>query len=113
MECTFEEQGDVLKVVLDGRFVAACSDEIRERVTKRAEGFSKIVFDLSKMTHIDSSGLGVLVRLLKQAQEDGVQMRLAGLQPHPQMVFDITKVYRLFEICETVEAAMASFGDNA
>ena len=109
MECTFEETNDVLKIVLDGRFVAACSEEIREQVSKRLENFSKIIFDLSKMTHIDSSGLGVLVQLQKRAQAEDRQIRLVGLQPHPQLVFDITKVYRVFEIFDSTDAAFASF----
>ena len=113
MECTFEDVGDVLKIGLEGRFVAANADEVRERVTKRIANAKKIVFDLSKMAHIDSSGLGVLVQFQKRANAEGIAIRLAGLLPHPRLVFDITKVYRVFEICETVDLAMASFSNQA
>lgn len=111
MECSFEEKGDVLTVGLEGRFVSACSEDVREQVTRHTERFVKIVFDLSKMTHIDSSGLGVLVQFLKRAQSRGGQVKIACIQPHPRMVFDITKVYRVFEIYETVEQAVASYGE--
>lgn len=113
MECTFEEVGDVLKIGLDGRFVAANADEVRERVTKRIGNAKKVVFDLSKMAHIDSSGLGVLVQFQKRANAEGIAVRLAGLLPHPRLVFDITKVYRVFEISETVDLALASLAGKA
>lgn len=106
MECTFEEVGDVLKVVLDGRFVAACVDEMRELISKRMEKFQKVVFNLEKMSHIDSSGLGLLVQLLQRANIKGGSLKLACLQPHPRIVFDITKVYRVFDIYDTEAAAL-------
>ena len=109
MEYKFEEIGDVLKVGLEGRLVAACSEEMRDRVSTRLEGVRKILFDLSGMTHIDSSGLGVLVQLLQRVTTSGGGLKLACLQPHPRIVFDITKVYRVFEIYDTVDAALASF----
>ena len=65
MEYKFDEVGDVLKIGLTGRLVAACSEEVRDQV--------------------------------------------AQLQPHPRIVFDITKVYRVFEIFDTVEQGLASF----
>ena len=113
MECTFEEVGDVLKIGLEGRFVAANADEVCERVTKRIGKAKKVVFDLSKMVHIDSSGLGVLVKFQKRANAEGIAIRLAALLPHPQLVFDITKVYKVFDICETVDQALASFASPA
>lgn len=109
MEYTFEELGNVLKVALDGRLVAACAGDVRELVTQRMERIPNVLFDMSKMTHIDSSGLGMLVQLLQRAVQHGGTVKLACLQPHPRTVFDITKVYRLFEIFDTADAAVASF----
>lgn len=109
MEYKFDEIGDVLKIGLTGRLVAACSEETRDQVSQRLERFPNILFDLSGMTHIDSSGLGVLVQLLQRANARGGTIKLAGLQPHPRIVFDITKVYRVFEIFDTAEQGLASF----
>ena len=109
MECTFEELDNVLKVTLEGRFVAASVDDMRDQVAKRMERMPNVVFDLEKMSHIDSSGLGVLVQLLQRTTTRGGTVKLANIQPHPRIVFDITKVYRVFEIYDSVDAALASF----
>ena len=109
MEYKFDEVGDVLKIGLAGRLVAACSEEVRDQVAQRLERFPNILFDLSGMTHIDSSGLGLLVRFLQKATEKGGSVKIACLQAHPRVVFDITKAYRVFEIYDSVEAAVAAF----
>ena len=45
----------------------------------------------------------------KKCKAAGGICRLACLQPHPRIVFDITKVFRVFEIFDSVEEAEASF----
>ena len=69
---------------------------------------SNVLFDLSNMVHIDSSGLGVLVQVLQKAKAGGGKVVLAALQPGPKIVFDITKVSRVFEIVPTVADAKFS-----
>lgn len=98
-----------VEVQLDGRLVASCSEEVQAAMDKALETSPKMLVDLTKMTHIDSSGLGVLVRALQKARSAGGCVRLACLQPHPRIVFDITKVFRVFEIYDTLEEARKSF----
>ena len=95
----------VMKVAIEGRLVAAVAPLLREEILgKYSEGMN-IFFDLSKMVHIDSSGLGVLVQVLQKVKASGGKVILAALQAGPKIVFDITKVSRVFEIVPTVEDA--------
>ena len=109
MDYHFETVGDVLKVSLDGRLVAACSEEFKETMFERLKDQKSILFDLSKMVHIDSSGLGALVSILQRVNSNGGVIKLACLQSRPRIVFEITKIYRVFDIYETVEDALNSF----
>ena len=109
MNIDIRKENDIVVVALDGRLVAACSGELRDKVVAEMGDVPKVLFDLAKMTHIDSSGLGVLVQLLQRASKAGGAVKLANLQAHPKIVFDITKVYRVFEIFDSVDAALASF----
>ena len=105
MAWDISENGNVLNVAVDGRLVAAVAPDMRDEILgKMAEG-QNVLFDLSRMAHIDSSGLGVLVQILQKAKAGGGKVILAALQPGPKIVFDITKVSRVFEIVPTPEDA--------
>jgi len=110
MEMKIEEHEKFWKVSVEGRLVAVCAEELKEALSGKVEQKPQVLFDLSKMTHIDSSGLGALVQILQKTKAAGGTARVAGLQAHPRIVFDITKVCRVFEIFDSVEAAEQSFG---
>ena len=100
-----EQENNVLKVEVDGRLVAAVAPALRDEVIGKMGDGTNVLFDLSKMEHIDSSGLGVLVQILQKAKAGGGKVVLAALQSAPKIVFDITKVSRVFEIVPTVDDA--------
>ena len=99
------KQDKLLRVEVDGRLVAAVAPELREEILSQMDDGTNVLFDLSEMVHIDSSGLGVLVQILQKAKAGGGKVVLAALQSGPKIVFDITKVSRVFEIVPTVEDA--------
>ncbi len=105
MVWSIKEEGNLVKVVVEGRLVAAVApDMCTDVMSKMTEG-TNVLFDLGKMVHIDSSGLGVLVQILQKAKSGGGKVVLAALQPGPKIVFDITKVNRVFEIVPSVDDA--------
>ena len=105
MGWNISEGEKALNVEIDGRFVAAVAPALREDILSSMKDGMNVLFDLGKMVHIDSSGLGVLVQVLQKAKAGGGRVVLAALQPGPKIVFDITKVSRVFEIVPTVDDA--------
>jgi anti-sigma B factor antagonist len=105
MAWNISEEGKTLKVEIDGRLVAAVAPSLREEILGKIQDGTNVLFDLSGMVHIDSSGLGVLVQVLQKVKAGGGKVVLASLQPGPKIVFDITKVSRVFEIVPTVADA--------
>ena len=105
MPCEITKDDRLLTVSLSGRFVASVAPSVRDEILGQMNEGDNVLFDLSKMVHIDSSGLGVLVQILQKAKAGGGKVVLAALQSAPKIVFDITKVSRVFEIVPTVEDA--------
>jgi anti-sigma B factor antagonist len=69
-----------------------------------AEGERKIVLDLGKVTYVDSSGLGALVRVLTTTRRGGGHLHLSNITPRVQ---DLLEVGRLFQAFQLVESASA------
>ena len=113
MEYHFETEGNILKVFLSGRLVASCSEEFKDAMFERLKESKQIVFNLQKMEHVDSSGLGALVSVLQWVNSNGGALKLCCLQPRPKIVFDITKVHRIFEIYSTEAEALAAFSEKS
>ena len=110
MACELKKEGSLLTVSIGGRFVASVAPGVREQVMAEITDGTNVLFDLGQMVHIDSSGLGVLVQVLQKVKAGGGKVVLAALQPAPKIVFDITKVSRVFEIVPTVADATFAQG---
>ncbi len=114
MKFLFEKKNGVLLITPEGRLVASNAAEFKTLTQENLRNHPEcrdILCDCSAMTHIDSSGLGAMVFLLQHMKKQGGTMKLANLLPRARMVFDFTKVYRVFEIFDTAEEALASFGE--
>lgn len=64
-----------------------------------------LIIDLSHTVFIDSAGLGSLVSLLKTSSQKGVRLALAGLTPQVRQIFELTRLYKLFDIFDSVAQA--------
>ena len=78
-----------------------------------------IVFDLTRVSFIDSSGLGSLIETFQKSQ--AVKGELAFVIDNPRLlkiirlvdlhkVFKITQIDKLFKFFDTEKAALAEFG---
>lgn len=66
------------------------------------------VVDLSRVSFVDSSGLGALVRLYKRVRLGEGDVRLAGVDPNVMQIFELTRLDRVFDIFPSSEEAAAS-----
>lgn len=66
-----------------------------------------VVLDLSDVAFIPSVTLGALVVLLQELKKSGQRFLLAGLQPDVRGTLALTRLDKLFEICDTRDDALA------
>jgi len=106
-----EEHNDVIVEVVDlNRATLSEADEFKQRLTENIEnGYKKIIVDLSDCVFIDSTFLGALVISLKKVTSLGGDLRLVGFQPSVHSMFELTRMYRVFETFKTKEDAILSF----
>jgi anti-sigma B factor antagonist len=112
---TNKEIDGVSVVSYDGRIVLGPeSSALRERVKSLlAEGKKKIVLNMSNVTYIDSSGLGMLVALHVSARGQGAEMHLSNLGEKFQDVLQLTRLLTVFSVYDTEAEAIRGFRPGA
>ena len=74
-----------------------------------SEGKKKVIFDLSKVTSVDSTGIGIIVMSAGKLKKAGGQLRVAGASPHVEEVLKMTNVDQIVGLHSTTAAAATSF----
>lgn len=102
--------GDVTIVQCGGRIVAGPEAEsLREHVCRALQEQRDIVLHLGEVIFIDSSGLGMLVRLLTSTRRVSGDLKLCGLRPDTQKLLQMTSLIKLFDVHDSEEAAVSAF----
>jgi len=70
----------------------------------------KIIFDLTGVTHMDSTGVGIIVMSAGIVKEAGGELRLSGANKHIESVLKVTSMDKLVSWSPTVTEAAGGFG---
>lgn len=68
-----------------------------------------VIFDLSDITHIDSSAIGSIVRCYSRLKTAGGLLRLAGCTGMIDASIRLTQLHRVLELYPTASAAAEDF----
>lgn len=110
MKITLEQTQGVDVIHLKGRIIYESENYVKSEIEKHFEaGQKKLVLDLSGLSYINSSGLGILINLLKKIRGQNGDMYLAGLSREISELFRITSLDHVFRIFDTVDEAVAAY----
>ena len=102
-----EERGDVVIIQLGGHITEMGADQISNLLDSRFEkGAAKLVFDLTAVKFMSSTGLGQIMRAYRSAASNSGYVKIVNPQPLIADLFRITKLDKLLPICTSVEEAM-------
>jgi len=73
------------------------------------EGWKKVILDLGKTAWVCSSGIAILLHHRSKFQKIGGNLKLANLTEKIQQIIALTKLTLVFEVYDTLEAALESF----
>jgi anti-sigma B factor antagonist len=93
--------GDLLSEHTNKEVLRTVDDQIEQ-------GFCDFVVDLSRVNYMNSVGLNLLILLRDRTQKHAGKIVLASPSPTVVKLFKLTRLYPLFELTDTVEAAFAS-----
>jgi anti-anti-sigma factor len=97
-------------VTCRGRIVEGTeADALRQQVEKELAQQSMLVLNLRDVDFIDSSGLGLLVRLAMRLRNEGGELKLCGASARTKATLKTTRVNTLFKSYESEAEAVSAF----
>ena len=88
-----------IHIILQGTIYVEDAKEMTEKLAALIEsGQTRLLIDLSQVEYIDSSGLGMLIRIQKIAVRNGGNVVLKGVQGLVRELFEMTRLTAIFTI---------------
>lgn len=81
-----------------GKLVAGVNDFLYLEVSQLMLGSKRIVLDLTDLTHMDSMGLGTVVRLYVSARSAGCRLELINLGARIRKLFGAANLLSVFTV---------------
>jgi anti-sigma B factor antagonist len=84
---------------LAGCITIDSSPELRRVLlrTLKAPDCRRLTLDFSEVVYVDTSGLAVLIEVLRSARQLGKSLQLSGLRERPRYLLESSGVLRLFD----------------
>ncbi|MFZ0819577.1 MAG: STAS domain-containing protein [Candidatus Acidiferrales bacterium] len=115
LEITTRKDGDIIVVEPRGRATLGENSELLDRELQRlaAEGWKKMLVDLSGLIQIDSSGISALVRQCTGLARKGGSLRLVCPAGRVRDALSVTRLLEAIPTFNTLAAALGSFQAKA
>jgi len=105
-----EDRGGTVLLRVKGRLDVKTSPILLQRVAEIQANGQNLVLNLSEVSFMGSSGIGALLVLVEQFQEQGGSVRFASLSPAVDSVVKLLNLDRFLSIDATETASFAALG---
>jgi anti-anti-sigma factor len=113
MDIPVQTVGDVAVVVVPvSELDADATPEFKRVMAPVLEAHAKVVFDLSQVRFVDSSGLGAFLSCLRKAIAKGGDLKLCCVSKQVRTVIELVRMHRMVEIFDTVDQAVSAFNSK-
>src|ERR1700742_4930866 len=110
MKTKTEKIDDIIVMLIDGNSLdASNAKDFKRAVAPVVAENPKLVFDLSVLQFVDSSGLGAILSCLRQLHATGGDLKLCGMTRPVRALFELVRMHRIFDIHSTREEAVHAF----
>jgi anti-anti-sigma factor len=113
MEHDVRDQDGVTVIAPRGPIDVSRALELREVLAGPVgESGGRVLVDLSEVTLVDSSGIGIFVTAHRHAEAAGASFALAGAPGPVGRVFELTRTNKLLRIYPSVDEGLAALRDG-
>lgn len=101
-----EKIDDITLIEIDGEVDTYTSSKIKQDILQVVEQTPKIIISMEKVKFIDSTGLGILIGVLKKVKEKEGEMIIVSPNSYINQIFEITGLFKVFKIVENTQQAI-------
>jgi anti-sigma B factor antagonist len=99
MDIQINEENEVVKITVNGDIEMMTIKNFKEKLFEIGHNIDKnIEIDLSSVDYIDSSGVGVLISLLKLQKKKGKELFIRKVSPKVLNVLKLSSLSDVFEM---------------
>ena len=111
MNITSRKQSDVTILSPEGKITLGDGDQELGEAVRQAleEGARKMIINFTKVTYLDSSGVGELVGCYTSIKNRGGELRICGMNSRIFGLIKMTSLHSVFEVKDTEEESLAGF----
>lgn len=91
--------------VIDAKNAKALRDSLKSVIGENKH----VVFDMSQVSFLDSSGCGAILSCLRQLNQKGGDLKMFGVQTKVRSLFELIRMHRIIEMFDTETDAIHSF----
>lgn len=104
--------GDVMVLNLSGKIMGGPDhDKFQSEIKKLiADGQVDVLLNMTKVSWVNSTGLGILVSAFHTLKKNGGQLKICEVSDRIDNILNVTQLKLVFETFETEEDGLASFG---
>lgn len=95
---TVERNGDTAIVRCRGKLIYGVNDVLSTQVKQLIPECKRIALDLKECTHMDSTGLGTIVRLYVSAKAAGCALELMNIGPSVRNLLGVTHLISVLAV---------------
>lgn len=106
IEVKSQQIEDLFLIEIEGEVDTYTSSKIKQDILKLVEKSSFIIISMEKVKFIDSTGLGILIGILKKVKEKEGEMVIVSPNSYINQIFEITGLYKVFKIVESIQQAV-------
>lgn len=107
-----EIERNTLIAKLEGELDHHTSELVREKIDYELNKgiVNNLLFNLEKLTFMDSSGLGVLLGRYKKVTQLEGKMSICCVQPHVYKIFELSGIFKILSVYDNEADAIKSLG---
>jgi anti-sigma B factor antagonist len=104
----------VSMIDIQGEVTALAEDMLMEAYAQASGGETRhIILNFSRLDHMNSSGIGLLVTLFSRANRQGQRLLFVSMSDHYRHVFDLTGLNQVITIYDTEADALIAINASA